>query len=127
MSGISRVTVSGGRFAIGVEVSVASLVVKHVPRRDKQLACHGHEDFHFVFLAHLRLMAGEQVEEAPFGPAGAPSALDERLSQECVAVGDSAGLHFLVRLVVARPQAGPGGKVRRSLEFGHVDSDFCDQ
>ncbi len=98
-----------------------------MPHCDEQFACHSHEDFHFVFPPHLDLVVGEAVEEASLGAGRAPGAFDECLAQEGVAVGDPAGLHFPVGLVVARPQSAPGGKVRRSLEFGHVDSDLCDQ
>ena len=79
-----------GQRSIWVEVPVVGLVVQHVPHGDEQFARHGDEDFHFVFPADLGLMVGEPAEEAALRATRAPCALDKCLSQERVAVGDSA-------------------------------------
>ena len=98
-----------------------------MPYCDEQLACHGHEDLHLVLLADYGLAVGEAAEEAVPGAAGRPCALDDGLAEIHVAVCDPARLVLPVGDVIAGLQAAPGCKVRRSLEFGHVDSDLCDQ
>ncbi len=57
---------------------------------DEQLSCHCHEDFQLVLLADLRQSVGEPAEEAVLGAACSPCALDDGLSEICVAVCDPA-------------------------------------
>ena len=126
---MSPVAFADGCFTIvfGGEVLVVGLVVKHMPYGYEQFARHRHENLHLVLLANLCLMEGESAEEAVLGPAGSPGTLDDGLSQEYIAMSDSARLDFLVGLVITWLQSAPGCEVCGGLEFGHVDSDLCDQ
>ena len=109
------------------EVLVVGLVVKHMPYGYEQFACYSYEDFHLVLLADLCLMEGESAEEAILRTACSPCTLDDGLSQEYIAMSDSARLDFLVGFIITRLQSAPGCEVCGGLEFGHVDSDLCDQ
>ena len=72
------------------EVLVVGLVVKHMPYGNEQFTCYCYEDFHLVFLSDLRLVEREAAEEAILRAAGSPCTLDDGLSQENIAVSDSA-------------------------------------
>ena len=72
------------------EVLVVGLVVKHMPYGNEQFACYSYEDFHLVLLADLCLMEGETTEKAVFCAACSPCTLDDGLSQEYIAMSDSA-------------------------------------
>ena len=109
------------------EVLVVGLVVKHMPYGYEQFACYSYEDFHLVLLADLCLMEGESAEEAVLCSACSPCTLDDGLSQEYIAMSDSARLDLLVGFIITWLQSAPGCEVCGGLEFGHVDSDLCDQ
>ena len=89
---MSPVAFAGGCLTIvfNGEVLVVGLVVKHMPYGYEQFACYCYEDFHLVFLSDLRLVEGEAAEEAILRAAGSPCTLDDGLSQENIAVSDSA-------------------------------------
>ena len=59
------------------EVLVWNVVIQDVPYADEHLTCDGHQYFHFVLFADLRLTVGEMAEERALGSACIPCALDD--------------------------------------------------